>query len=161
MSEFWLFILCMGLIYALYKIVMKKQTLEKLKQRYPQFFAQPIDVPNIRMVYVQHDHTLQDERLFDAVATSFFEYQFPTWDYEEALKIQTEILSRMPQGTHTEVRHLILDEWSIYWSFNQLSLEFYVGQYGIFYAHVDQFGQEHRLEYHRPEMVLSDQVLSS
>lgn len=127
---------------------MKKHIIEKIKQRYPRFFSKQVATTNVKMINVKHDHILQDEQVFDAIARHFFNHQKPTRDYAVALALQAEVLSRMPKGAHTEVRQFDLGEWSIYWNFNHLSLEFYVGQYGIFYAHVDQYGQEHRIEFY-------------
>ena len=58
--------------------------------------------------------------------------------------IQQEVLNKMPAKAHTQIRYLDLGEWSIYWSFYEQSLEYYVGKYGIFISHVDRFGQEHK-----------------
>ena len=112
-----------------------------------------VELPSVQYRRVVHEHLLQDEQLFDDVAQSFFRYQLPTFDLKQAREIQTDVLARMPKGTQTQLRHLDLGEWSVYWSFGELSLEFFVGQYGIFYAHVDRFGQEHRLEFKEHEQL--------
>ncbi len=115
--------------------------------------ATPDAVPTTQYRRVVHDHALQDEMLFDAVADTFFEYQLGTFDPVQGLEIQAEVLSRLPKGTQTELRQIDSEEWAIYWTFRQLSLEFLVGRYGIFYTHVDRFGQEHRLEFLEPEPI--------
>lgn len=62
------------------------------------------------------------------------------------MSIQEDVLRKMPAKTQTQIRQLDLSEWSIYWTFYDQSLEYYVGRYGVFYTHVDRFGQEHKFE---------------
>lgn len=55
----------------------------------------------------------------------------------------------------TQIRQMDLGEWSIFWNFYDQSLEYYVGRYGVFYAHVDRFGEEHRHEIRRNFCILT------
>lgn len=84
--------------------------------------------------------------LFDDVAQLFFQYQVQIQDRNEAEQLQQELLRKMPMHTGTQIRQMDLGEWSIFWNFYDQSLEYYVGRYGVFYAHVDRFGEEHRQE---------------
>lgn len=84
--------------------------------------------------------------LFDDVAQLFFQHQVQIQDRNEAEQLQQELLRKMPMHTGTQIRQMDLGEWSIFWNFYDQSLEYYVGRYGIFYAHVDRFGEEHRQE---------------
>lgn len=84
--------------------------------------------------------------LFDDVAQLFFQHQVQIQDRSEAEQLQQELLRKMPMHTGTQIRQMDLGEWSIFWNFYDQSLEYYVGRYGVFYAHVDRFGEEHRQE---------------
>jgi len=84
--------------------------------------------------------------LFDDVAQLFFQHQVQIQDRNGAEQLQQELLRKMPMHTGTQIRQMDLGEWSIFWNFYDQSLEYYVGRYGIFYAHVDRFGEEHRQE---------------
>lgn len=92
-------------------------------------------------VHVVEAYELQ---LFDDVAQLLFQQQLQIQDRAEAEQLQQELLRKMPMHTGTQVRQMDLGEWSIFWNFYDQSLEYYVGRYGIFYAHVDRFGTEHR-----------------
>ena len=59
-------------------------------------------------------------------------------------QVQAEVFRKMPVSSKTQIRKMDLGEWSIYWTFYDQSLEYYVGKYGVFYAHVDRFGEEHK-----------------
>lgn len=84
-----------------------------------------------------------EQQLFDDAAQLFLQRPPYSLELSDAQYIQDELLKKMPAQTVSQIRHLDLDEWSIYWSLQQQSLEYYVGSYGVFYAHVDRFGQEH------------------
>jgi len=84
--------------------------------------------------------------LFDDVAQLFFQHQVQIQDRNEAEQLQQELLRKMPMHTGTQIRQMDLGEWSIFWNFYDQSLEYYVGRYGVFYAHVDRSGEEHRQE---------------
>jgi AcrR family transcriptional regulator len=43
-----------------------------------------------------------------------------------------------------QIRKMDLNEWSIFWSFYDQSLEYYVSRYGMFYTHIDRSGREHK-----------------
>lgn len=87
-----------------------------------------------------------EQQLFDDVCEIFFEHPPTDRDSEQAVVIQENLLRKLPAKTQTQIRRLDLEEWSIYWTFYDQSLEYYVGRYGVFYTHVDRFGQEHKFE---------------
>ena len=87
-----------------------------------------------------------EQQLFDDICQIFFERQLAERNLIQAVMLQEEVFRKMPAKTQTQVRKLDLSEWSIYWGFYDQSLEYYVGRYGIFYTHVDRFGQEHKVE---------------
>ncbi|WP_228212243.1 hypothetical protein [Acinetobacter stercoris] len=88
----------------------------------------------------------EEQRLFDDVAKIFFEEKLNNRVFKNAEQIQHHYLKNMPASTLTQIEKHDLDEWSIFWSFADQSLEYYVGRYGVFYAHVDRFGVEHKIE---------------
>ncbi|AXY57468.1 hypothetical protein CDG60_13375 [Acinetobacter chinensis] len=92
-----------------------------------------------------------EPQLFDDIAALFFEQQVQIVNPAKALQIQENVLKKMPAKTVTRIRNMDLNEWSVYWSFYDQSLEYYVGRYGIFSTHVDRFGQEHKQEFTRSE----------
>lgn len=99
----------------------------------------------------ENDHKLpaidqEEQRLFDEVAHFFFNEKINNRIFKNAEQIQHHYLKNMPASTLTQIEKHDLEEWSIYWSFGEQSLEYYVGKYGIFYAHVDRFGVEHKYE---------------
>ncbi|BAP35889.1 hypothetical protein AS4_09490 [Acinetobacter guillouiae] len=91
--------------------------------------------------------TDEDQRLFDAAAQLFFEQALQTKDFSQAGHIQHEVLSKMPMNTQSQIGSFDFGEWSIFWSYHEQSLEYYVGRYGVFYAHVDHHGIEHKAEF--------------
>lgn len=92
---------------------------------------------------------LAEDRLrFDQVAELLFEQRQHIISRVLAEQIQQRFLNKMPAKCLSQVVDYDLGEWSVYWSFEQQSLEYYVGRYGIFYTHVDRFGQEHKREKH-------------
>lgn len=93
--------------------------------------------------------------LFDDVAQLFFQRHVAIQDRAQAEQLQQEILQKMPMQSSTQIRQMDLGEWSIFWNFYDQSLEYYVGRYGVFYTHVDRFGQEHRQEI-RTDLLQSD-----
>ena len=58
--------------------------------------------------------------------------------------MQSTLLVKMPAKTQTQIRKMDLNEWSIFWSFYDQSLEYYVSRYGMFYTHIDRSGREHK-----------------
>ncbi|WP_315074586.1 hypothetical protein [Acinetobacter guillouiae] len=91
--------------------------------------------------------TDEDQRLFDAAAQLFFEQALQTKDFSQAGHIQHEVLSKMPMNTQSQIGSFDFGEWSIFWSYHEQSLEYYVGRYGVFYAHVDHQGVEYKAEF--------------
>nr|WP_089603678.1 hypothetical protein [Acinetobacter piscicola] len=89
----------------------------------------------------------QDQRLFDEVAQLFFDKAIQVKDVNQAGQIQQEFLNKMPMSTQSQSGNFDFGEWSIFWSYHDQSLEYYVGRYGIFYAHVDREGVEHKAEF--------------
>ncbi|OAL78600.1 hypothetical protein AY606_09325 [Acinetobacter sp. SFB] len=87
-----------------------------------------------------------EQQLFDDVCQIFFERHLSERNLSQAIVVQEEVLRKMPAKTQTKIRKLDLEEWSIYWTFYDQSLEYYVGRYGVFYARVDRFGEEHKFE---------------
>lgn len=91
--------------------------------------------------------TDEDQRLFDAAAQLFFQQALQTKDFSQAGHIQHDMLSKMPMNTQSQIGSFDFGEWSIFWSYHDQSLEYYVGRYGVFYAHVDHQGVEHKAEF--------------
>lgn len=91
--------------------------------------------------------TDEDQRLFDSAAQLFFEQALQTKDFSQAGHIQHDVLSKMPMNTQSQIGSFDFGEWSIFWSYHEQSLEYYVGRYGVFYAHVDHQGIEHKAEF--------------
>ena len=91
--------------------------------------------------------TEQDQRLFDEVAQLFFDKAIQIKDIKQAGQIQQEFLNKMPMSTQSQSGSFDFGEWSIFWSYHDQSLEYYVGRYGVFYAHVDREGVEHKAEF--------------
>lgn len=91
--------------------------------------------------------TDEDQRLFDSAAQLFFEQALQTKDFSQAGHIQHDVLSKMPMNTQSQIGSFDFGEWSIFWSYHEQSLEYYVGRYGVFYAHVDYQGIEHKAEF--------------
>lgn len=87
-----------------------------------------------------------EQLLFDQVAGLLFEQKLEVVSRTFAEQIQQRFLNKMPSKCLSQVGDFDLGEWSIYWSYQQQSLEYYVGRYGIFYTHVDRFGREHKRE---------------
>lgn len=102
---------------------------------------------------VEEQHALakpisdEDQRLFDAAAQLFFEQALQAKDFSQAGHIQHDVLSKMPMNTQSQIGSFDFGEWSIFWSYHEQSLEYYVGRYGVFYAHVDHQGIEHKAEF--------------
>lgn len=84
-----------------------------------------------------------EQQLFDDIAALFIE-DGQLYDIADAEFVQAAVFRKMPVCSKTQIRKMDLDEWSIYWAFYDQSLEYYVGKYGVFYAHVDRFGEEHK-----------------
>jgi len=89
----------------------------------------------------------QDQMRFDEVAKLFFESAVQEKNINQAEKIQKDVLTKMPINTQSQCSAFDFGEWSIFWNYHEQSLEYYVGRYGIFYAHVDHQGREHKVEF--------------
>lgn len=87
----------------------------------------------------------EEQRLFDDIAELFMQQPQPH-SIAEAEQLQASVLCKMPGSAKSQIRKMDLGEWSIYWALGEQSLEYYVGKYGVFYAHVDRFGAERRQE---------------
>ena len=128
----------------------KRSFLHKIKQNDDQQHRKYIDlVKNNEKNHekiVQNQTQQNEQRLFDEVAQFFFAEKINNRVYQNAEQIQHHFLKNMPASTLSQIEKHDLDEWSIYWSFAEQSLEYYVGKYGVFYAHVDRFGVEHKYE---------------
>ena len=129
--------LCL-IIYASYfvarRILKTQEAIEKIqsKQRQQQNTVQNFGIdPN-------------EVSLFDEAAQCLMQKTEQVTSFNQAALLQTEVLNKLPAKTSSQIRQLDLNEWSVYWSFEQQSLEYYVSQYGVFIAHVDRDGNEHR-----------------
>ncbi|WP_168399057.1 hypothetical protein [Acinetobacter indicus] len=134
--------------YALWKVMIKiriNRAFQKHQAAYCNMVQGPISQKCPRPVEeVIEEVAAYEQQLFDDVAALFLSLKASTSDPDDATTIQQELLNKMPAKAQTQIRQLDLGEWSIYWSFYQQSLEYYVGKYGVFITHVDRFGQEHK-----------------
>ena len=102
---------------------------------------------SVQMSTVMDDVNQEDQRLFDDAAQLFFQQALKVRDINQAGEIQQKWLNKMPHSTQSQSGGFDFGEWAIYWHYHEQSLEYYVGRYGIFYAHVDYEGREHKLEF--------------
>ncbi|WP_180108433.1 hypothetical protein [Acinetobacter sp. YH12147] len=134
--------------YALWKVMIKiriNRAFQKHQAAYCNMVQGPISQKCPRPVEeVIEEVAAYEQQLFDDVAALFLSLKVSTSDPDDATTIQQELLNKMPAKAQTQIRQLDLGEWSIYWSFYQQSLEYYVGKYGVFITHVDRLGQEHK-----------------
>ncbi|WP_104488710.1 hypothetical protein [Acinetobacter indicus] len=134
--------------YALWKVMIKiriNRAFQKHQAAYCNMVQGPISQKCPRPVEEVIEEVAEyEQQLFDDVAALFLSLKVSTSDPDDATTIQQELLNKMPAKAQTQIRQLDLGEWSIYWSFYQQSLEYYVGKYGVFITHVDRFGQEHK-----------------
>lgn len=131
-----------------------KQMIDEERQKTSKVLATPLDVQEVQQPSItelerveESQITDEDQRLFDAAAQLFFEQALQTKDFSQAGHIQHEVLSKMPMNTQSQVGSFDFGEWSIFWNYHDQSLEYYVGRYGVFYAHVDHQGIEHKAEF--------------
>lgn len=131
-----------------------KQMIDEERQKTSTVLATPLDVQEAQSPSItelerveESQITDEDQRLFDAAAQLFFEQALQTKDFSQAGHIQHEVLSKMPMNTQSQVGSFDFGEWSIFWNYHDQSLEYYVGRYGVFYAHVDHQGIEHKAEF--------------
>ena len=135
-------VLFFGIYLVLKKIALAQYYIAKRRRKKEK--KKPAISRHIKQTYlVVNDIEAYEKQLFDDVAMIFMQRPPYSLDLEDAHEIQDEVLRKMPSKASSSVRHLDLDEWSIYWQLEQQSLEYYVGHYGVFYAHVDRFGNEH------------------
>ena len=151
-----LIVMCILIALSAAGIVVKKIIkTEKYRQKYTRYQA-PKKSKNISLA--SNDDAIRDvdqvievdeyeQQLFDDIAEIFFQQQYKLDSLQAAEQLQEVFLRRMPVNCKTQIRQLDLNEWSIYWSFYNQSLEYYLGRYGVFYTHVDRFGEEHKIEY--------------
>nr|WP_228153756.1 hypothetical protein [Acinetobacter indicus] len=83
-----------------------------------------------------------EQQLFDDVADIFMQDALVVQHKEDGPMLQEQVLRKMPAKTQTRIADTDLGEWTIYWTFYEQSLEYYVSQYGIFITHVDREGRE-------------------
>ena len=141
--------ICLG--YAAFIILQKISKtqfyLKKYQAKKLQLSKQPVITPKkTELVPTERVVDAYELELFDDIACQFIMQAIRSRDVSEASIIQSEWLNKMPMHTHTEIRHLDLNEWSIVWQFYDQSLEYYVGRYGIFYMHVNQYGHEQHVK---------------
>jgi len=151
-----LIVMCILIALSAAGIVVKKIIkTEKYRQKYMRYQA-PKKSNSISLA--SNDDAIRDvdqvievdeyeQQLFDDIAEIFFQQQYKLDSLQAAEQLQEVFLRRMPVNCKTQIRQLDLNEWSIYWSFYNQSLEYYLGRYGEFYTHVDRFGEEHKIEY--------------
>jgi hypothetical protein len=135
MLFFGIYLVLKKITLAQYYIAKHRSKKEKKKPAISRHTQQPYLVVN--------DIEAYEKQLFDDIAMIFMQRPPYSLCLEDAHEIQDEVLRKMPSKVSSSVRHLDLEEWSIYWQLEQQSLEYYVGHYGVFYAHVDRFGHEH------------------
>lgn len=127
-----------------------KQMIDEERQKTVVELVEPeqkLDVVHDQSPVVKIAVTDEDQRLFDAVAQLFFEQALQVRDFQQANKIQQDLMCKMPMNTESQASAFDFGEWSVFWHYHDQSLEYYVGRYGIFYAHVDREGIEHKAEF--------------
>lgn len=145
--------LCLFIVFiGLWKVIFKFQINQhfqqfKIKQladldKTASISTKPLSAQEARIDEVEE----YEQQLFDDVCQIFFERELAERNLSQAIVVQEGVLRKMPAKTQTQIRKLDLGEWSIYWTFYDQSLEYYVGRYGVFYTHVDRFGDEHKFE---------------
>ena len=148
MAKLLLWILLLIAVYAVWKVWFKikiNRSFQQSCQDIANIVQDPITHKAPRPVReVVEEVAEYEQQLFDDIAEIFLSLKVSSRDPEDATAIQQELLNKMPAKAQTQIRQLDLGEWSIYWSFYQQSLEYYVGKYGVFITHVDRFGQEHK-----------------
>lgn len=103
--------------------------------------------PHTQQVAIESVVTVEEQQLFDEVAQDFFSQKIQIKDLSQAERIHQDILGKMPSKTQSQLGSFDFGEWSIFWHLDDQSLEYYVGRYGVFYAHVDREGVEHKAEF--------------
>lgn len=103
--------------------------------------------PELDAIAEQEVELAYNQVLFDQVAELLFESKTVIADRQVAEQIQQRYLAKMPAQVLSQVGEFELGEWSVFWTFRQQSLEYYVARYGVFYTHVDRFGREHSVQH--------------
>lgn len=135
-------------IYVCYKIYQKYKISH-------QFFRDRVKrnhKKNVAVSFAQHeeqeilayDIDLDEQRLFDDVATLFMSEKIHLIEKIQACKIQANVLKKMPLATRAVIQNHDLEDWSIYWVLQNQSLEYFVSRYGVFITHVDRDGNENK-----------------
>ncbi|OTG69294.1 hypothetical protein B9T25_01490 [Acinetobacter sp. ANC 4470] len=144
-----LFIVFIGLWKVLFKIHIH-QHFQQYRNKQQEYSNKPAATSMGEITLVTETCTEDveeyEQQLFDDICQIFFEQKPTEREMAKAITLQENALRKMPAKTKTLIRKLDLSEWSIYWTFYDQSLEYYVGRYGVFYTHVDRFGYEHKLE---------------
>lgn len=155
MIKFLIFIVFIIAVFAFWKVFCKIKINHAFKSKYfAKLNAVKVSITKVTTNTSKEIVEVVDEyeqQLFDDVASIFLESKTHEMKKDSATTIQEQILNKMPIQTQTNVRHLDLEEWSIYWGFYHQSLEYYVGRYGVFITHVDRDGLEHQYSYRLPE----------
>lgn len=85
------------------------------------------------------------QQQFDSVVQRFMQQCLTYRDARDVFAMRDDLMAKLPECTVHEVRRLDLGEWSLYFSVQAQSYEYYIGRYGIFQLHVDRLGEEHKL----------------
>lgn len=132
--------------YALWKVMIKiriNRAFQKHQAAYCNMVQGPISQKCPRPVEeVIEEVAAYEQQLFDDVADIFMQDAVAVQHKEEGPMLQEQVLRKMPAKTQTRIADTDLGEWTIYWTFYEQSLEYYVSQYGIFIIHVDREGRE-------------------
>lgn len=146
----WLLLFCV-LILVFWRLLRPKQPSVAPKRHVTYGFRRPQNVEAISyedqdaLADREQDAAL-DQLRFDQVAALLFERKINSSRADAAETLQYLILNKMPAQCLSHINQHELGEWSIYWSYKQQSLEYYVARYGVFYSHVDRYGQEHKMQ---------------
>lgn len=147
--KFLFLILFILFIYSLWVFVIKNRA-SQFEKPHNFTFKKFLKTPQEEIIkVVEDDKEAREEgvKLFDNVAKLMFEKGIKNKELECANQIQYEFLNKMPAQARSQINQFDLEEWSIYWSYQSQSLEYYASKYGIFYTHVDGEGIEHKMEF--------------
>lgn len=147
-----LLVLCVVIVVTVtWIIAFKVYKVQKFRQKHSKYQAPDKPASVSESEYIKSDETLvflvdaYEQQLFDNIAELFMQEGL-RYEIEQAKSVQDKVFRKMPVCSKTQIRQLDLEEWSIYWTFYDQSLEYYAGKYGVFFAHVDRFGIEHKHE---------------
>lgn len=147
----WLLLFCVLLIVFFWLLLRRRQPTVAPKRHVTYGFRRPQNVESLSYAdqdaLADHEQDVAlDQLRFDQVAALLFERKINCARADAAETVQYLILNKMPAQCLSHINQHELGEWSIYWSYKQQSLEYYVARYGVFYSHVDRYGQEHKLQ---------------